>query len=112
MFVALGWKSLPGTNTSTLQKLVNYGQKSFITLGPDSPTNGGLGFRGLARTNITALYKRRKITDMKSFRTLAPNAISGSSVIGDLGKGRQVAKTHAENALRNRSRKRTINLRG
>ncbi len=25
---------MPGTNTSVLQKFVNYGQKSFITLGP------------------------------------------------------------------------------
>ncbi len=33
MFVRLGRKSLPGKN-SLLRKLVNYGQKSFITLAP------------------------------------------------------------------------------
>ncbi len=30
----IGTKSLPGTNTSLLQKPVNYGQKGLITLGP------------------------------------------------------------------------------
>ncbi len=35
MFDRLGWKSLPGTNTSLLRKLVNYWLKSFIKLGPD-----------------------------------------------------------------------------
>jgi hypothetical protein len=34
VFVRLGCKSLPGSNTSLLQKFVNYRQKSFITLGP------------------------------------------------------------------------------
>ncbi len=34
VFVRLGWKTLLGINTSLLQKLVNYGQKSFITLAP------------------------------------------------------------------------------
>jgi hypothetical protein len=29
--IRMGWKSLPRTNT---RQLVNYGQKSFITLGP------------------------------------------------------------------------------
>ncbi len=33
MFVRLGWKNLPWTNTSLLQKLETYRQKSFITLG-------------------------------------------------------------------------------
>jgi hypothetical protein len=30
-----GWKGLPGTNTSLLQKSVNYGCKKFMTLGSD-----------------------------------------------------------------------------
>ncbi len=34
VFVRLGWKSLLMTNTGLFQKLVIYGQKSFITLGP------------------------------------------------------------------------------
>jgi hypothetical protein len=34
----LGWKSLPWTNTRILRKLINYGQKSFITLGPGDNT--------------------------------------------------------------------------
>ncbi len=34
VFVRLGWKTLLGINISLLQKLVNYGQKSFITLAP------------------------------------------------------------------------------
>ncbi len=34
MSIRICFKSLPGTNTSLLQKFVNYGQKSFITLGP------------------------------------------------------------------------------
>ena len=34
MFVRIGWKSLPGTNTSLVLKFINYGQKSFITLAP------------------------------------------------------------------------------
>jgi hypothetical protein len=29
-----GWKGLPGTNTSFLQKSVNYGQKKFYNIGP------------------------------------------------------------------------------
>ncbi len=35
MFVRLGWKCLPGTNTSFLQKIVIYGEK-FITLTPEA----------------------------------------------------------------------------
>jgi len=30
----LGWKGLPGKNTSLLQKSVNYGNKKFYSTGP------------------------------------------------------------------------------
>jgi hypothetical protein len=32
--IRLGWKSLPGTNASLLQKFVNHGQKEFYNIGP------------------------------------------------------------------------------
>ncbi len=32
--ISIGWKGLPGTNTSSLLKFLNYGQKSLITLAP------------------------------------------------------------------------------
>ncbi len=32
--IRLGWKSLPGTNTNLLEKLINYGCKNFITYSP------------------------------------------------------------------------------
>jgi hypothetical protein len=32
--IKLGWKGLPGTSTSLLQKSVNYGCKSFYSTGP------------------------------------------------------------------------------
>jgi hypothetical protein len=32
--IRLSWKSLTGTNSSLLQKSINYGQKSFVTFGP------------------------------------------------------------------------------
>jgi hypothetical protein len=36
VFVRQGWKSLAGTkHSSLLQKIVNYGQKSFLTLGQE-----------------------------------------------------------------------------
>jgi hypothetical protein len=37
--IRLGWINLTGTNTSLLQKFLNYGQKSFITLAPGDSDN-------------------------------------------------------------------------
>jgi hypothetical protein len=36
--IRLGWKILPETNTSLLQKFVNYGNKKFYNIGPRSDT--------------------------------------------------------------------------
>ncbi len=38
VFVRTGLKSLPGTNTSLSQKLVNYGRKKFCIIGPGLTT--------------------------------------------------------------------------
>jgi hypothetical protein len=34
VFDRIGFKSLPGTNTSLFQKFVNYGQNKFYNIGP------------------------------------------------------------------------------
>jgi hypothetical protein len=66
--IGLGWKSLPGTNTSLLRKSLHYGQKSFITL---APGRGPGGYSSGTKSHLGSNLKHYSLLSFGLYKGIA-----------------------------------------
>jgi hypothetical protein len=103
-YIWLGWKVLPGTNTSLLLKSVNHGQKSFIRLTPGwsgwtgfrIPWSGGLGLRQRKRAYPPRVNRVRPATVVVSRLVLGPWEVAWLNLFLPVFFYRSILKTKSQ----------------